>query len=291
VYISKALLEAFGRPRIELLGHGWTDALDPEDRARFLALRESARAEHSSVEYEGRFLRPDGSLRLIQLYGRPRFDILGEFCGHVGLAKDVTEMRVSEEQRTALVYEVNHRVRNTLATVQSLVRHTLREHGSSQDVERAVMDRIMALSAAHNVLSRERWAGADVSDLVREVADCCEWPDRISTAGPRVRISPKSAIALAMGLQELATGAAAHGALSVPEGRVELDWTVERPVVALEWREVGGPPAAPEAASSFGAFLLGRMLAVDLGAPAEIVRGPDGLACRMRAPVLPMALA
>jgi PAS domain S-box-containing protein len=117
VYVNHALVEALGRPRGELLGNGWISAIDPEDRARFLAARASARAEHSSVQYEGRFRRPDGSLRTIQLYGRPRFDFLGGFCGHVGLAKDVTEIRESEARRTVLVNELNHRVRNTLAIV------------------------------------------------------------------------------------------------------------------------------------------------------------------------------
>jgi PAS domain S-box-containing protein len=285
IYINHALVEALGRPRGELLGNGWISAIDPEDLARFLAARASARAEHSSVQYEGRFRRPDGSLRTIQLYGRPRFDFLGGFCGHVGLAKDVTEIRESEAGRRVLINELNHRIRNTLATVQSLVRHTLREHETAREAERAVVERIMALSAAHDVLSRESWTGADLGDLVHDLLSAYD-SARISAAGPSVRISPKSAIALALALQELAANASTHGALSTPEGRVELNWKADEDRVALEWREIGGPPACAPAATGLATFLLGRMLAADLGEPAQMIQAPEGLICRIRAPVM-----
>jgi PAS domain S-box-containing protein len=292
IYVNRVLVEALGRPRHELLGHRWIEAIDPEDRPEFLAVRSAARAEHSSVQYEGRFLRPDGAARRIQLYGRPRFDFRGEFCGHVGLAKDVTEMRETQARQAALVNELNHRVKNTLATVQSLVRHTLREHGAPRETERAVVERVMALSAAHDVLNRDCWTGADVTDLVQELLAPYGCPGRIGAAGPHLRISPRSAIALAMGLRELAAGAVAHGALSTPEGHVELDWREDGDRVALEWREIGGPPAAAAAqASGFGALLLGRLLAADLGEPAEMVQTPDGLICRMRAAVHPSPAA
>jgi two-component sensor histidine kinase len=102
-----------------------------------------------------------------------------------------------------------------------------------------------------------------------------------------VRISPKSTIALAMALQELAANSSTRGALSAPEGRVELDWKMDRDKVALEWREIGGPPASPPAASGFAAFLLGRMLSADLGEPAQMIQAPEGLICRIRAPTMP----
>jgi PAS domain S-box-containing protein len=286
IYINRALVETLGRPRMELLGHGWIDAIDPEDRPEFLAVRERAREAHGSVQYEGHFRRPDGALRTVELFGRPRFDFMGGFCGHVGLARDVTAIREADAQRTVLVNELNHRVRNTLATVQSLVRHTLREHGAPGEAERAVVERVMALSAAHNVLSRESWTGAALGDLVQESLSVHDTSGRIAAAGPSVRISPKSAIALALALQELAANASTHGALSAPEGRVELSWKVNEDKVALEWREIGGPPASSPAASGFAAFLLGRMLAADLGEAAQMIEAPEGLICRIRAPVM-----
>jgi PAS domain S-box-containing protein len=285
VFVNQAMIAALGRSRRELLGHGWMDAIDPEDRPKLTAAREHARANHSSVHYQGRFRRPDGSLRIIQLYGRPRFDALGTFCGHVGIATDVTKAREAEQRQNLLINELNHRVKNTLATVQSLVRQTLREHLASSDLEQALTERLLALSTAHDVLNRETWKGADLTDLLNDLLRPYEAPGRVSTGGPKVWISPKTAIALAMVVHELATNATKYGALSSPHGRVELHWTTDEATVALEWREVGGPPVAKPERSGFGSLLLGRMLERELGAGAEIVYASEGLTCRLRAPV------
>lgn len=284
-FINQAMVEALGRPRRELLGEGWMDAIHPDDRPRLLAARADARRHHSSVHFEGRFLRPDGTVRLIELFGRPRFDALGRFRGHVGIATDVTDMREHEQRRSLLINELNHRVKNTLATVQSLVRHTMRDHATSRDVEHALTERLLALAAAHNVLNRENWRGADLDEIVEVLMRPYEAPGRISTAGPRVRISPRTAIALSMALHELATNAAKHGALSSPSGRVDLAWATNGSSVELTWREVGDRPVAEPGISGFGSQLLGRMLEGELGRPADIAYAPEGLTCRIHAPV------
>src|SRR6202007_3096234 len=123
LFLNQAMVDTLGRRRSELLGEGWLNSVDPEDREGLTAACDRARADHSSVRYEGRFRRPDGSLRIVQLYGRPRLRAAGAFCGHVGVAMDVTEARTSERRQNLLIQELNHRVKNTLATVQSLVRH------------------------------------------------------------------------------------------------------------------------------------------------------------------------
>jgi PAS domain S-box-containing protein len=284
-YINQAMADALGRPRRALLGDRWLKFIDPEDRARMLESRAEAFAKHTSFQHEGRFRRPDGGLRIIQLWGRPRFGRRGEFRGFIGAAADITEQRESEQRHRLLINELNHRVKNTLATVQSVVRHTLRDYDAPPELERAVTERLMALSAAHNVLSRELWKDAELSQLVGEVLAPFAHAGRISTAGPQVRISPKTAIALSMGLMELATNAAKHGALSTPDGRVELSWIASRQAVALEWRERGGPPVASPQLSGFGSVLLGRVLASELGHPPELVYAPEGLICRIHAPV------
>jgi PAS domain S-box-containing protein len=285
VFVNQAMVEAFGRSRRQLLGHGWMDSIDPEDRPGLIAAREQARANHSSAHYQGRFRRPDGSLRIIQLYGRPRFDALGTFRGHVGIATDVTEAREAEQRQILLINELNHRVKNTLATVQALVRQTLREHDTASDVEQAVTERLLALSTAHDVLNRETWKGADLADLLNDLLRPYDAPGRIVTGGPEAWISPKTTIALAMAVHELATNATKYGALSTPRGRVELYWTPEGATVALEWREFGGPAVAKPERSGFGSLLLGRMLERELGAAADIVYAAEGLTCRLRAPV------
>ena len=283
-FINQAMVDALGRPRRALLGEGWLDAIDPDDRAHLLRVREEAHASHGSFHCEGRFRRADGALRIIELYGRPRFDVHGQFRGHIGIATDVTEKRDFEARQQLLIHELNHRVKNTLAMVQGLVRHTLRDHDVSPQVEHDVTERLIALAAAHDVLSREHWRGAELGDLVGELMRPYDHAGRVSIHGPTARITPKTAITLAMSLHELATNAAKYGALSVPGGHVELSWSKSADAIALEWRERGGPPVTAPKLSGFGSLLLGRMLDVQLGRPAEIVYAPKGLICRLRAP-------
>jgi PAS domain S-box-containing protein len=285
-YINQAMTDALGRPRRALLGDGWLDAIDPADRPHLLSVRDAARGGHSSFHCEGRFRRADGELRIIELHGRPRFDSQGRFRGHIGIASDVTETREAEERQRLLVNELNHRVKNTLAMVQSLVRQTLRDHDAPPDVERDVTERLIALSAAHDVLSRERWKDAELGDVVGEVMRPYEHAGRIRFDGPKTRIAPKVAIALSMALHELTTNAVKYGALSIPDGRVELSWRRAADRVLLRWRERDGPPvAAAPRLSGFGSLLLGRVMAVQLGQPARIVYAAEGLTCRLDAPV------
>jgi PAS domain S-box-containing protein len=283
-YVNQAMIDALGRPRRALLGEGWTDCIDPEDRPRLLAARAEAHADHSSFRYDGRFRRPDGSLRIIHLYGRPRFDAHGAFRGYVGVAADITEDRDAQQRQRLLINELNHRVKNTLATVQSVVRHTLRDHDTPKGVERAVTERLVALSAAHDVLSRENWRGATLAEVVGHVMQPFHHAGRILAAGPDVWIAPRTVIALSMALLELATNAAKHGALSSPGGRVEIHWTKDDGAVTLEWCERGGPAARSPDQLGYGATLLGRVLAGELGNPAEMDFAPEGLICRLRAP-------
>jgi PAS domain S-box-containing protein len=286
VFINQAMVDALGRPRRSLLGEGWLASIDPEDRARLVAARAAARAAHAAISFEGRFRRPDRALRVIELYGRPRFDPRGAFCGHVGIAADVTEQRQFEAQRTLLINELNHRVKNTLATVQSVVRQTLRDHDLARDAERAVTARVMALSAAHNVLNRELWTGADLGEIAADLLRPYDLPDRYTFVGPKARLSPRTAIALAMALQELAALAARPGVWSADPARVRLQWWLEDDTAMLEWRERGAPDDAEQALSGFGLVVLTRVMKGELGRAAELDFTPEGLVCRLRAPLL-----
>lgn len=283
-FINQAMIEALGRPGRELLGEGWMETIHPDDRAAMLSARAEARATRGPISFEGRFLRPDGEVRIIQLNGRPRFDGSGTFRGHVGVAHDVTEVRAAEQRTRTLINELNHRVKNALATVQSLVTQTLRDHGVPREVEDAVSDRLIGLATGHDLLTRENWQGAELTDVSKETTKAYNHGGRIAVAGPKVRISPKTAIALSMALNELATNAAKHGALSHPDGRVQLNWKRADDTVVLEWRESGGPAVAPPPRTGFGARLFGRVLAGELGEPAELTYAPEGLICRIRAP-------
>jgi PAS domain S-box-containing protein len=285
-YMNQAWIDTLGRPQSELLGEGWMRFVDPADRDGLISARAHARTNHSSFHYEGRFRRPDGAQRIIRLYGRPRFDRMGGFRGHVGIAVDVTAIREHERQQRLLIDELNHRVKNTLATVQSVVHHTIRDYGASKELERAIAERLVALSAAHDLLSREQWEGAELGEIVAEVTRPYDHAGRISMAGPRARLSPRTAIALSMGLHELSTNAAKYGALASPDGHIDVSWTKRDGTVAVEWRERGGPRVDAVEPTGFGSLLLGRVLPAELGHAVELTHPPAGVICRFEAPTL-----
>jgi two-component sensor histidine kinase len=136
------------------------------------------------------------------------------------------------------------------------------------------------------VLTRENWEGADLAEIAREAVRPYDEGGRIAACGPPVRLAPNVALALSMALHELATNALKYGALSAPAGGVVLDWRakVGGGAIDIVWRETGGPVVVPPAATGFGSRLLAG-LAGELGAPADVVYEPEGVVCRLRAPV------
>ncbi|HEY8380638.1 MAG TPA: sensor histidine kinase, partial [Microvirga sp.] len=190
-----------------------------------------------------------------------------------------------------LINELNHRVKNTLATVQSIATQTLRNAGSVGEAREAFESRLMALSRAHDVLTRENWDGADLTEIVEQAVSpyAASGEERLHVRGPRVRLSPRRALALAMGLQELATNAAKYGALSRHGGAVRINWSVDGgsdgPRLALGWEESGGPPVTPPTRKGFGSRLIERSLAQDLDATVRIDFAPTGLVCSIDLPL------
>jgi PAS domain S-box-containing protein len=275
-FINQAMADALGRSREALLGEGWTASIDPDDKPAMLRVWAEARTSHSAYHYEGRFRRADGALRIIELYGRPRFARSGAFAGHVGMATDVTEVRAAERQQKLLISELDHRVKNTLAIAKSLVSQTLREAGVARAVGDAVTGRLQALSAVHDVLNRRRWDGANVADVAEAVVRPCA--KQITISGPTARLESNGAVTLALALHELAVNAVKHGALSTPTGQVRLSWTQVGDAIAVEWSESEGPRVTPPERSGFGSRLLSQGLRADLDF------APEGLICRIRVP-------
>jgi PAS domain S-box-containing protein len=284
-FANQAFQALAGRSMADLRGDGWISILHPEDRARIAASRAITSASRAASAWEARF-KVHGEWRWMRTASSARFDEAGAFRGYVGMAMDVTDTRRAEERQTLLINELNHRVKNTLATIQSLARQTLREGVSPRDARERLTDRLLALSAAHNVLTRENWEGADLAEIAREaVRPYDDTGARIEACGPPARLAPNVALALSMALHELATNALKYGALSAPEGHVTLAWSVapSGDAIDLAWRERGGPPVSEPATTGFGSRLLAG-LGGELGAPADIRYDPAGLICRLRAP-------
>jgi two-component sensor histidine kinase len=143
----------------------------------------------------------------------------------------------------------------------------------------------MALAAAHDVLARESWEGAELSEMaVQALRPFATGDSRIAIDGPKVRLDAGAALALFLAMNELGANAVRHGALSTPEGRVSLHWAKQDSAVDLEWRESGGPRVTAPTRKGLGSRLLEGGLASELGAPAQLIYAPEGLICRIHAP-------
>ena len=199
-------------------------------------------------------------------------------------------LRTREQHLRLMVDELNHRVKNTLATVQAIVAQTLRGVGAPEARD-AITARLQALSRAHDVITDEHWAGAALREIARLAAEPYLGAEgsRFIIDGPDVTAPPRLAIALALTFHELATNAAKYGALSAPDGRVRIGWSlVSRDghrFIELEWRETGGPKVSPSGRRGFGTRLIERSLAAEGGGTAELIFHPDGLVCRLCAEI------
>ena len=200
--------------------------------------------------------------------------------------------RRSEHRQALLVRELHHRVRNSLAMVQALLGATARTTGTVREFYRSFSARISSLAKTQTLLTEDYWQTAPLRELVlkelRPFAE--ERPGRFTLDGPAVELAADLAVPVGMALHELATNAAKHGALSVPTGRVEVTWelrTVEGVrKIHLEWRERGGPPVQASEREGFGSTLLRKVLPMQVNAEVEVEFDPEGLRCRIVAPLV-----
>jgi PAS domain S-box-containing protein len=205
--------------------------------------------------------------------------------------RDITARRDAEERQGLLIRELNHRVKNALASVQAIVSHTLSTAGGAQAFSEALTARLGALSQSHDVLTRNEWSGAEIGDLVSEqLRPYGAWEDgRFRVGGPSVKLAPNRAVTLGMLLGELATNAAKYGALSVDAGEVSVVWDVGVDdgisTVHLVWSESGGPPVRRPKTPGFGTRLIERSSTSGLGGSARLDFKPGGVTCRIDFPL------
>ena len=193
---------------------------------------------------------------------------------------------------TFLLQELDHRVKNTLAIVQSISRQTLRSSPSPETFAEVFENRILALSQAHELLTRRSWGRAELHEILEKALAPFSpaLAERFDIIGPALTFSAETSVSVHMTLHELAVNAAKHGALTAPEGRVVLRWTVDEaaapPMLTLTWREVGGPAVSgPPERSGFGTQMIQRGLARDLGGKATLDFTPEGVVYTLRAPL------
>jgi two-component sensor histidine kinase len=231
----------------------------------------------------------DGSSSTLVFQAAPILDPAGQPQGAVSAALDITDRKRQERHRDLLINELNHRVKNTLATVQSFAMQTLRNPKSIAEGRAAFDARLIALSKAHDVLVREHWEGAGLNEVVTEAMAAYAGhldQTRVRAAGPAIRVRPKVALAVSMALHELATNAVKYGALSNGTGQVDIAWDAGDALAGFElrWRESGGPPVAAPRRRGFGSRLIEHGLAQDLGGEVQLQFEPAGVLCTIVAP-------
>lgn len=259
-------------------------AIVEEDQARLESAIQRAIDRGEDYEGEYRVVRSDTREGWVLMRGRVAYDVQGEPMSMAGISMDITGRKHTEEHLRLMVDELNHRVKNTLATVQSISHQTLRHATASADIRQALESRLMALSSAHDILTDEQWSGADLLPVLRGA--CLPFgPMRFDLSGPSVRVTPRIAIALALATHELCTNAVKYGGLSTDEGRVSISWGFRRDgddaELEIVWRESGGPPVVRPTRRGFGSRMIERSLAPELGGRVEIDFAPAGLVCTL----------
>lgn len=259
--------------------------IDPDDFVRVEAEAAAKDAVgRTRRDYEFRIYLPDGSTRQVASVSDLSTGKDGRSRRFIGVFDDVTERRASERRQRMLINELNHRVKNTLATVQSIAAQTLRSADDVASARDEFESRLVALAAAHDLLTAQGWRGADLAEVVAMAMAPFEssHPPRITRAGPNVWLKAERALALSLALHELATNAAKYGALSVAAGMVEIRWRANGDAVKLIWAEQGGPAVTPRTRTGFGARLLQRSLARELGGEVDWIFRPQGVRCDVR---------
>jgi PAS domain S-box-containing protein len=260
------------------------DATHPEDLPQTSAQLKRAIdpdvRDRSSYEY--RILRRDGTVTWALAYGEAVFaGPAGDekAIRYAGTIQDITATKEAERYRELLIAELNHRVKNTLAVVQSLAHQTFSRASDPTEAIPAFETRLTALATAHNLLTRENWDAAALRDVVAEVVVLFSSGAQFQVDGPEVRLPPRQAVSLTLALHELATNAQKYGALRSERGSVTVRWQVIDDRLQFDWIEQGGPEVVPPTRTGFGTRLLKRALAADLGGDVEIYFRPDGLVC------------
>jgi PAS domain S-box-containing protein len=274
----------------QMLGEGWHVAIHPDDAEQAMATWMRAVETGEDLNSEFRIRRHDGTYRWFLTRATAFRSNRGDIVRWFGTCTDVQDHKDAEEHQQLLINELNHRVKNTLATVQSVATQTLRNAPSTAEARVAIERRLIALSRAHDVLTRESWEGAHLREIVQQAFEPFRsyGERRFHPRGPEVRLSPRMALALAMALHELATNAVKYGALSIPTGEVDLTWSVadrSTPTLQMKWEERGGPPVTPPAHRGFGSRLIERTLAQDLDGDVRIEFAPGGVVCTVEAPL------
>ncbi len=291
--VNDRLCEIVGYSREALLGKTYLDITHPDDvdadrenKRRLLA------SEIGSYAMEKRYVRPDGSLTWVNLTVSLRRTPEGEPEHFISVVEDISARKRAEEKLAVVMSELNHRVKNSLATIQSVIAHAARAPGSKKAFVESVTGRIRAMASAHDLLVSGQWQGAAIADLISDELRPYGL-HRVRADGPVLCLTPNAGLGFCLMIHELATNAAKYGALMRDEGRVSIHWSVAEmsgeAVLRFSWVEQGGPAVAPPSARGFGSEIIEQFAAKELGGTANLRFDPDGVHATLVAPIAKIA--
>jgi len=273
----------------------WRTRAHPDDVDRVVDIRDQAFRERVG-EYgaEYRIIRSDDEVRWIESRSCITYTSDGRPQRVTGVNIDITERKRAEDHLRVLVAELDHRVKNTLATVSSVASRTLDASGSGADFVAALDGRIKSMAATHQLLSSQQWKGILLSDLVRRELAPYATHRNTDIGGLEVILKPETAQAVSMVLHELTTNAAKYGALSTNDGRVSVRWHrvlngEAKPPLRIEWQESGGPAVQPPDRSGYGMEVIRDLLPYELNGKVGLAFASTGVQCFIDIPVSQLA--
>ena len=271
--------------RSECLASVHPDDIGRVERFRSEAFRE--RRREYSVEY--RIIRPGGELRWVETRCFISFSGAGHSRQVIGVSIDITERKRVEEQQSALLAELDHRVKNALATVSAVISHSWQASTSIADFVEALDGRIRSMATTHELLSSHRWQGVSLIELVQRELAPYATRNNTEINGPDIALKPEAGQAIAMVLHELTTNAAKYGALSAKNGRVSIRWGRHlkgdpRSHLVFEWQEIGGSPVVALGKSNYGMSTIRDLIPYEFGGTVDLVLAQEGVRCRLELP-------
>ena len=292
IFANDAFLELTGYSRKEVLGQSFNFLMARGTDAEALAHIEAAFEGNSKGGLEICYRRKDASVFWSAVLISPVWDESGDLVQHFASFVDLTDHKQEQAQSRMLIDELNHRVKNTLATVQSIVWQALRNTSDPEVIRESIESRLFALSRSHDLLTRENWEGAGMLDLIKAALEpfgvANGRSEHFVITGRNIRVSPKVALALGIAFHELATNAVKYGAFSDKAGSVLISWTIEPSPdgnrLLLRWQEKDGPPVTPPSRKGFGSRVIERGLPHELEGAVHLDYPADGLVCTINFP-------
>ncbi|MBA3896614.1 MAG: PAS domain-containing protein [Sphingomonadaceae bacterium] len=291
IFANDSFLKLTGYDRDEILAQSFNFLLaQGADRDDLDAVAAAFAGKDGDPEIQYR--RKDGNEFWATIFVNPVRDEDGKVIQHFVSLVDTTKYKNAQTNAAMLIDELNHRVKNTLATVQSIVAQAARNASGPATARESIETRIAALSRSHDLLGREKWEGAGLRDLVGQALEPFGVPDgrteRFTIEGENIRLSPKATLALGIAFNELATNAIKYGAFSNETGTVSIEWTIEARSdgrwLCLRWREKDGAPVTPPARKGFGSRVIEQGLAHELNGRVDLDYRPDGIVCTIDVP-------